>query len=91
MLLCETPYSADVPRISGLVKFEEKDFDVIVAGRCASATHLGFASGRGMGECLGMGQAAGVAAAESIRQKVLPRNVDVKKVQEILRSWGVKL
>ena len=65
--------------------------NLLVAGRCASATHLGFASGRGMGECLGMGQAAGVAAAESIKQKQLPRNVDIKKVQEILRAWGVKL
>jgi hypothetical protein len=44
-----------------------------------------------MGECLGMGQAAGVAAAESVKQKVMPRNVDVKKVQEVLRGWGVKL
>jgi hypothetical protein len=65
--------------------------NLLVAGRCASATHLGFASGRGMGECLGMGQAAGVAAAEAVKQKVTARNVDVKKVQEVLRSWGVKL
>jgi len=76
------PYRCLVPKVVD---------NLLVAGRCASATHLGFASGRGMGECLGMGQAAGVAAAESIRQKVLPRNVDVKKVQEILRGWGVKL
>ena len=32
MLLSETPYLADVKRMSGLVKFEEDDFDVIVAG-----------------------------------------------------------
>lgn len=65
--------------------------NLLVAGRCASATHLGFASGRGMGECLGMGQAAGVAAAVSVDQGASPRNVDVKRVQAILRGWGVKL
>lgn len=76
------PYRCLVPkRIDGL----------LVAGRCASSTHLGFASGRGMGECMGMGQAAGVAAALSIRQNVMPRDVDVTKVQEFIRGMGVKL
>lgn len=64
---------------------------LLVAGRCASATHLGFASGRGMGECMGMGQAAGVAAALSIEQGVMPREVDVSRVQAFLRNMGVKL
>lgn len=64
---------------------------LLVAGRCASATHLGFASGRGMGECMGMGQAAGVAAAISIDQNVMPRDVDVTRVQAFLRKMGVKL
>lgn len=30
--------------------------NLLVVGRCAGATHLGFASGRGMGENMGMGQ-----------------------------------
>ena len=64
---------------------------LLVAGRCASATHLGFASGRGMGECMGMGQAAGVAAALSVAQGVTPREVDVASVQAFLRDMGVKL
>lgn len=64
---------------------------LLVAGRCASATHLGFASGRGMGECMGMGQAAGVAAALSIEQGVMPREVDVPRVQAFLRNMGVKI
>lgn len=76
------PYRCLVPaKVDGL----------LVAGRCASATHLGFASGRGMGENMGMGQAAGVAAAVSVEQGVLPRYVDVKKVQEIIRASGVRL
>lgn len=65
--------------------------NLLAAGRCASATHLGFASGRGMGENMGMGQAAGIAAAEAIRQKKTPKDIDVAPVQEILRKMGVKL
>lgn len=76
------PYRCLVPaHIDGL----------LVAGRCASATHLGFASGRGMGECMGMGQAAGVAAALSIQQQVQPRHVSVSSVQGFIRGMGVKL
>lgn len=65
--------------------------NLLVAGRCASATHLGFASGRGMGENMGMGQAAGIAAAESIRQQKRVREIDVEPVQKILRSMGVNI
>lgn len=65
--------------------------NLLAAGRCAGATHLGFASGRGMGENMGMGQAAGIAAAEAIRQKQKPADIDIKPVQDILRSMGVKL
>jgi hypothetical protein len=76
------PYRCLIPKsVDGL----------LAAGRCASATHLGFASGRGMGENMGMGQAAGVAAALAVKQGVEPRNVDVEKVQEIIRATGVRL
>lgn len=65
--------------------------NLLVAGRCASATHLGFASGRGMGEMMGMGQAAGIAAAICSKKGLTPRNVDVKEIQIVLRSMDVKL
>ena len=65
--------------------------NLLVAGRCASATHLGFASGRGMGENMGMGQAAGVAAAEALKQGVYVRNIDISPVQDTLRSRGVDI
>lgn len=64
---------------------------LLVAGRCASATHLGFASGRGMGECMGMGQAAGIAAAISVKQGVFPRDVEIAEVQRHIRNSGIKL
>jgi hypothetical protein len=65
--------------------------NLLVAGRCASATHLGFAAGRGMGEMMGMGQATGVAAALCSAKNILPRNIDVKEIQKILISMGVRL
>jgi hypothetical protein len=37
--------------------------NVLVAGRCFSATHDAHASARSMGTCMAMGQAAGTAAA----------------------------
>lgn len=65
--------------------------NLLVAGRCAGATHLGFTSGRGMGENMGMGQAAGIAAVEAIRQNKKASEIDIKPVQDIIRSMGVKL
>ncbi len=76
------PYRCLVPKtVNGL----------LAAGRCASATHLGFASGRGMGECMGMGQAAGAAAAVAAKTGVAPRDVDVGQVQDLLRRMHVNI
>ena len=38
-----------------------------------------------------LGQAAGAAAALSVQNDVMPRDLEVKKVQELLQSWNVKL
>jgi glycine/D-amino acid oxidase-like deaminating enzyme len=45
--------------------------NVLVAGRCFSATHDAHASARSMGTCMAMGQAAGTAAALSPEPKRL--------------------
>jgi glycine/D-amino acid oxidase-like deaminating enzyme len=45
--------------------------NVLVAGRCFSATHDAHASARSMGTCMAMGQAAGTAAALSTEPKRL--------------------
>jgi hypothetical protein len=45
--------------------------NVLVAGRCFSATHDAHASARSMGTCMAMGQAAGTAAALSGEPKRL--------------------
>ncbi len=38
--------------------------------------------------CFGMGEAAGTAAALSLKDGVLPKEVDVKKLQKILVDQG---
>ncbi len=76
------PYRAMVPRrIDGL----------LAAGRCGSATFLGHAAGKSMGNMMALGQAAGVAAAVSVRAGTAPRCVDVSRVQTLLREMGVDL
>lgn len=63
--------------------------NLLVAGRCASSSHTGAAAGRSMGNMMGRGQAAGAAAATCARERVTPRELDVAKVQERLKSYGV--
>ncbi len=63
--------------------------NLLVAGRCASLTAEGQSSVRVSGPCFVMGQAAGTAAAQSLRAGVAPRAVDVGALQEALRADGV--
>jgi hypothetical protein len=65
--------------------------NLLVAGRCGSATHLGHAAGKSMGNMMEIGQAAGVAAALCSRQGVTPRQLSIKKLQEVLCAMGVRL
>jgi hypothetical protein len=65
--------------------------NLLVAGRCGSASHLGLAAGKSMGNMMEMGQAAGVAAALCSAQGVTPRGLDVQELQGALRAMGVKL
>jgi len=59
---------------------------LIVAGRCVSATHEALGSVRVMGPCMAMGQAAGTAAALSIKQGLSPRAIDVQQLRQTLRE-----
>jgi len=64
---------------------------LLVAGRCASLTHLGLTVCKSMGNMMGIGQAAGTAAALAAKEGVMPRGLDVKKIQQALREKGVEL
>lgn len=67
----DIPYRALLPRgIEGM----------LLAGRCISGTHRAHASYRVMAVCLATGEAAGKAAAESVRLGVDPRKLDITTI-----------
>jgi len=78
----EVPYRALVT-----LKIE----NLLVAGRNLSADFMGQSGNRLVLECLNMGQAAGTAAALSIKDGVTPRQLDVKKLQNRLVEMGIDL
>lgn len=63
----------------------ERVKNLLLAGRDISGTHMAHSNYRVMPICANLGQAAGTAAALSVRQKVGPDGLDVRKLQEILR------
>lgn len=65
--------------------------NVLVAGRCFSATHDAHASVRSMAQCMAMGQAAGTAAAWAVAAGCDPRDIDVASLRERLRADGAIL
>lgn len=65
--------------------------NLLAAGRCGSATHLGHAAGKSMGNMMEIGQAAGVAAALCSSQGQTPRTLNVRELQEALHTMGVRL
>jgi hypothetical protein len=62
--------------------------NVLVAGRCFSATHDAQASVRSMAQCMAMGQAAGTAAALAASAGDDPREVSAAALRDRLRSAG---
>ena len=65
--------------------------NVLVAGRCFSATHDAHASVRSMAQCMAMGQAAGTAAAICAAEKHSPRELKILELQQKLRDAGAIL
>lgn len=65
--------------------------NLLVAGRCASMTHMGQSAARVSGACFVMGQAAGTAAALAVRGGVRPRDLPVKTLQQRLEADGAYL
>jgi len=62
--------------------------NLLTAGRCVSCTHVALGSVRVMVPCIGMGEAAGTAAALSLKEGIEPRQLDVGKLQQQLRRQG---
>jgi hypothetical protein len=68
----EIPYRCLVPR-----EIE----NLLIGSRCISATHEAHSSLRVMPVVAGIGEAAGIAAAWAAQQRILPRQIDGKKLK----------
>ena len=73
------PLSALVPRGSR---------NLIVAGRCVSSDRLANSGLRVQASCMGMGQAAGVAAALAAKAGSTPLEVPLTEIHALLREHG---
>ena len=78
----EIPYRCLVPKGAE---------NLLVVGRCISATFEGQSAMRVQGIIRTLGEAAGYAMAVSIRDACSPREIDVEKVRSRLRAGGVKI
>ena len=76
------PYGCLVP---------ENRSNLLVAGRCVSAECEAAGAIRVMPPCMGMGHAAGVAAALAFREKTDARQLDVHQLRETLKLQGAVL
>jgi hypothetical protein len=65
--------------------------DLLVAGRCISATHAADGYTRVIPSCMLTGQAAGTAAALAVKAGVPPRQVSIPDLQRHLANQGVRL
>ncbi len=78
----QIPYRSLVPR---------EIQQLLVAGRCLSATHEAAGAVRVMPPCFAMGQAAGTAAAQALQEERSPGDVTVPTLQATLRRQGAIL
>lgn len=78
----DIPYRTLLPR-----NFE----NILVAGRCHSATSEALASSRVTATAMGMGQAAGTAAALAIANQQTPRQLPITTLQDHLLASGAIL
>jgi len=78
----DIPYGALVPR---------KVTNLLAAGRCLSAEHRAQASARIQQTCMATGEAAGLAAALSLREKTPPAALPASVIAEELRRIRSKI
>jgi hypothetical protein len=65
--------------------------NLLVAGRCLSASHVAHASARVIGPAFAMGEAAGVLAGQSVASNTVPKEISPEKVQKELKQRGAIL
>jgi len=64
----------------------EKAKNLVVGGRCISADHIAMSSLRVMATCMATGQAAGIIAALSNKNKTPVNKVPIKEIQKIIEE-----
>ena len=64
---------------------------LMMAGKCLSGTHEAHASSRVVPTCMGMGQAAGTAAAMAAARGISVRELKIGELQELLTAQGAEL
>lgn len=82
---------ADVFEMPYRILVPQKVDNLLVAGRCVSATHEALGAIRVMPPVFAMAQAAGIAAVMALRGGYRPRDVDVGELQDKLRASGAIL
>jgi len=65
--------------------------NLLLAGRCISATHEALASTRVIAPSMAQGEAAGVAAAISAQKSLAVRSLDVEEIRRVLSERGAFL
>jgi len=65
--------------------------NLLVAGRCISVNYVAYGSTRVMAQCMATGQAAGTAAALSIKENISLRKINMTNLQDKLRKDGAIL
>jgi hypothetical protein len=65
--------------------------NLLVAGRCASMTHMGQSAARVSGPCFAMGQAVGTAAALALKSELPLADLSIKGLQRALLADGAFL
>jgi glycine/D-amino acid oxidase-like deaminating enzyme len=78
-LVASIPLRALIPR-------QSKNF--LVAGRCVSSDRLANSALRVQASCMGMGQAAAVAAVLASKRGTTPAEVPIDRIKELLKEHG---
>lgn len=76
---------ASIP-LRSLIPKGSKNF--LVAGRCVSSDRMANSALRVQASCMGMGQAAAVAAVLASKQGLTPQDVDINEIQDLLKKHG---
>ena len=78
----DIPYRATLPL---------KTDNLLVCGRIISGTHRAHASYRVMNIASCIGEAVGISAGLCVKENVLPKQLKVEKIQQVLLDKGINL